>query len=282
MARILSMFKLLVCLSFLTLAAVLAAQTPAPSAASLPSESTVIDGVLVPVPSAVFVTLDKFAHANWRAVQRSELAHWRPHGNQPEIALLLGAVIAEGFIAVEAEDLDEVKSIGRAVLVLTRGLGVEQAALRRSRSIVEHAERGDWPAVRKEWDGLVPDVERGMKELKSEQLAQFVSLGGWLRGAQALSTLVSQEYSRENAALLQQLGLLDHFDKQLAAIRGDNGTKSVVIRMGDGLRRMRALLPSDGGPVPEQNVPTIASTASELLKSLASKSRAKSQAALVK
>jgi hypothetical protein len=273
MARILAMPKLLVCLPFLTLAALLAAQTPAPSAAQLPAESTVIDGVLVPVPSAVFVTLDKFAHSNWRAVQRPELARWKPHGDQTEIALLLGAVIAEGFIAVEAEDLAEVKSVGQAVLTLTRGLGVERAALRRSRSIIEHAERGDWAAVRKEWDGLIPDVERGMKELKSEQLAQFVSLGGWLRGAQALSMLVSQDYSRENAAFLQQRGLIDHFDKQLEAMRGDTGTKSVVIRMRDGLRRMRALLASDDSSIPKQKVEEIASIASDLLKDIASKSR---------
>lgn len=265
--------KLLVCLPFLTLAALLTAQTPAPVAPSLPSESTVIDSVLVPVPSAVFVTLDKFAHSNWRAVQRPELAHWKPHGNQTEIALLLGAVIAEGFIAVEAEDVPEVKSIGHAVLDLTRGLGVERAALRRSRSIIEHAERGDWPAVRKEWDGLIPDVERGMKELKSEQLAQFVSLGGWLRGAQALSTLVSQDYSRENASLLQQRGLIDHFDKQLGAMRGDPGTKPIVVRMREGLRRVRALLASDDSAIPKQRVEEIAIVARDLLKDIASKSR---------
>lgn len=264
--------RFLICIPFLALAALLTAQTPAPTAPLLPSESTVIDGVLVPVPKAVFATLDKFAHSNWRPVQRPELAQWKPHGNQTEIALLLGAVIAEGFIAVEAEDLAEVKSVGQAVRTLTRGLGVERAALRRSRSIVEHAERGDWPAVRKEWDGLIPDVERGMKELKSEQLAQFVSLGGWLRGAQALSMLVSQDYSRESAALLQQRGLLDHFDKQLEAIR-DAETKPIVVRMREGLRKVQALLASDDGSIPKQKVPEIASVANELLKSLASKSR---------
>lgn len=265
--------KLLVFLPFLTLATLLPAQTPAPIAPQLPSESTVIDGVLVPVPSAVFVTLDKFAHSNWRAVQRPELARWKPHGNQTEIALLLGAVIAEGFIAVEAEDLEEIKSVGRAVLVLTRGLGVEQAALRRSRSIIEHAERGDWPAVRKEWDGLVPDVERGMKELKSEQLAQFVSLGGWLRGAQALSTLVLQDYSTENAALLQQPALLDHFDKQLTALHGEMRTKPIVVTMRDGIARFRTVFPTDNGPIRKQTVEEIARVAEGLLKSLRSKAR---------
>jgi hypothetical protein len=99
-----------------------------------------------------------------------------------------------------------------------------------------------------------------------------VSLGGWLRGAQALSILVSQDYSPENAALLQQRGLIDHFDKQLEAMLGDTGTKSVVIRMRDGLRRMRTLLASGDGSIPKEKVPEIAGIASELLKSLASKS----------
>jgi hypothetical protein len=263
--------KLLICIPFVVLAALVTAQTPAPTAAQLPSESTVLDDVLVPVPSAVFVTLDKFAHSNWRAVQRPELARWKPHGNQTEIAFLLGAVIAEGFIAVEAEDLDEVKSIGRAVLVLTRGLGVEQAALRRSRSIIEHAERGDWAAVRKEWDGLIPDVERGMKELKSEQLAQFVSLGGWLRGAQALSMLVLQNYSGENAALLRQPALLDHFQKQLAAMPSDMRNKTILVRMRAGIQRIQTLLASDDGPIRKQTVGKIANAAEELLKGLSSK-----------
>jgi hypothetical protein len=264
--------KLLICLPFLTLATLLAAQTPPPIAVPpLPSQSTAIDDVIVPVPSEIFTTLDKFTHSNWRAVQRPELTRLKPHGDQTEISLLLGAVIAEGFVAVEAEDTAEVKSVGRAVLALTRGLGVERAALRRSRSIIEHAERGDWPAVRKEWDGVLPDVERGMKELRSEQLAQLVSLGGWLRGIQVLSTLVLQNYSPENAALLRQPALLDHFEKQLATVNGGMRNKPVLSSMRDGIREIRRVLASNDGPIPRQAVKEIASVAEELLKRLGSK-----------
>jgi hypothetical protein len=264
--------KFLISIPFVTLAALLVAQTPPPTGVqSLPSQSTTIDDVLVPVPSEIFATLDKFAHSNWRAVQRPELAQWKPHGDQAAIALLLGAVIAEGFVAVEAEDAAEVKSVGRAVLALARGLGVERTALRRSRSIIEHAERGDWPAVRKEWDGVLPDVERAMKELKSEQLAQLVSLGGWLRGTQILSALVLQNYSRENAALLRQPALLDHFEKQFATMRAEMRTKPIPVKMGQGIQRIRTLLASDDGPIRKQMVEEIANVAEELLKSLSSK-----------
>jgi len=148
--------------AFATLISLLVAQTPPNTGVrQFPPQSTAIKGVLVPVPREIFDTLDKFANSNWRAVQRPKLAQQRPHSDQAETALLLGAVMAEGFTAVEAEDAGEVKSVGRAVLKLARGLGVEKAALRRSRSIVEHAERGDWAGVRKEWDGVLPDVQRG-------------------------------------------------------------------------------------------------------------------------
>ncbi|MDB6147452.1 MAG: hypothetical protein JWO45_1116, partial [Spartobacteria bacterium] len=175
------MMKLLMYVSpFAFIGSFVFAQTaPNTGVGQLPAQSTAIKGVLVPVPKEIFGTLDKFAHSNWRAVQRPELTQSKTPSNQAETALMLGVVIAEGFIAVEAEDAAEVKNVGRAVLKLARALGVEQAALRRSRSIVEHAEAGDWTGVRKEWDGVLPDVQRGMNELKSEQLAQLVSLGGW-------------------------------------------------------------------------------------------------------
>ena len=192
------MFKISIyILALATLTCLLVAQSPPNTGVKqLPPQSTAIEDVLVPVPREIFATLDKFAHSNWRAVQRPELAQWRPHGDQTEIALLLGVVIAEGFIAVEATDAAEVKSVGRAVLTLARGLGVERAALKRSRSIVEHAEKSDWPAVRKEWDGVLPDVQQGMNELESEPLAQLVSLGGWLRHGSPYGTGVAELFPR--------------------------------------------------------------------------------------
>jgi hypothetical protein len=267
------MSKLLLCFFCLILAARLGAQTPTPTAVpSLSTQSTAIKDVPVPIPREIFATLDKFAHSNWRAVQRPELAHWKPRGNQSEIAFLLGAVIAEGFLAVEAEDTVEVKEIGQAVLKLARGLGVERAALRRSRSIVEHAEKGDWSAVRGEWDGVPPDVEQGMKDLRSEQLAQIVSLGGWLRGTQMLGGLILQDYSTEKAEILRQPALLDHFDRTLMAMPRDLKNQPLFARMRDGIQKVRTLLSSNQGSIPRETVEQIVGVAESSLKDLSSKS----------
>ena len=263
------MANVLICIFIAILALSLGAQTQSPvPAVPLPSQATTIDEVVVPIPSEIFATLDKFPDSNWRVIRRRELTRLKPHGDQAEIALLLGVVIAEGFVAVKAEDTAEVKSVGRTVLALARSLGVGQAALRRSSSIIEHAEQGDWPAVRKEWDRVLPDVERGMRDLKSERLAQLVSLGGWLRGTQVLSKLVLQNYSPENAALLRQRALLDHFEKQLMTMNSGMQKKTLLYEMRAGIEKIRALVAFSDEPIPKETVKEIAGLAEDLLKGL--------------
>ncbi|MEY2536319.1 MAG: hypothetical protein QOG67_59 [Verrucomicrobiota bacterium] len=245
---------------------VFAQTAPDTGVGQLPAQSTAIKGVLVPVPKEIFGTLDKFAHSNWRAVQRPELTQWKTPSNQAETALMLGVVIAEGFIAVEAEDAAEVKNVGRSVLKLARALGVEEAALRRSRSIVEHAEAGDWTGVRKEWDGVLPDVQQGMNELKSEQLAQLVSLGGWLRGTEALTTLILQNYSVEHAELLRQPALLNHFEQRLADMSDDIKTNPIIVRVRDGTQKIRPLIAPEHVPISQNDVREIFLISEAILK----------------
>lgn len=264
MNRILTFILALEALSF-----PLAAQPSAQKEArELPPQAAIVRGVLLPVPREIFQTLDRFAHSNWRAVQRPELAHWRPPGDQAQDALLLGAVVAEGFIAVEAEDTAETKNLGRAVLKQARALGVERAALRRSRSIIDHAESGDWPGVRKEWDRVLPDVQRGMNELRSDQLAQLVSLGGWLRGMEVLAVLVSQDYSEEDARLLRQPVLFDYFEKQLAEMNVGLRTDPIVVKMNEGIRKVRRVLGSGDAPISQKKATEISGVLAELVKSL--------------
>jgi hypothetical protein len=224
-----------------------------------------VHGIAVPVPKEIFRSLDQFRDANWRAVKRPEVARWKSRGDQAQIATLLGVVIAEGFIAVEAEDSTEVKDLGRAVLALARGLGVEQRALRRSRSIMEFADKNEWAAARQEWDGVLSDIESGMIELKSTHLAQLVSIGGWLRGTEALSALVLQKYSSEGSALIRQPVLVDYLEKQLLAMSSDSQGRPIVAKLLDGLRRIRTLAESENGPLPEETVRKVHGICKELV-----------------
>ena len=264
------MDRLLIFIFFglVTLASAHAADSSPNEPRDLPPQAAIVRGVLVPVPREIFLTLDRFADSNWLAVQRPELADRRPPGTQAQNALLLGALIAEGFVAVEARDLAETKSIGRSLRTLARGLGIERAVLRRSRSIIDHAESGDWTAVRREWDEVLPDVQNGMDRIRSEPLAHLVSLGGWLRGTEALTALLRQRYSEADARLLRQPVLLDYFEKQLANMSGSLQGDPAVARMANGLRQMRRALPAREGKISRKKVQEISESSAGLMKTL--------------
>jgi hypothetical protein len=213
----------------------LSAQRPAKQIdlSQFPAET--VDNVVVPVPSEVFTVLDKLGNPNWRA-ELGPARSYPPTGKRAQDALLLGTVIADGFLAVEAEDSERVKEIGRNVLTLAEAINVRKSVVARSNSIIEKSDARDWNAVRREFDGALQDVNQAMVELNDEQLAQLVSLGGWLRGTQVLTSITQEKYSRDRAELLYQPLLVDYFNKQLermsARLRRDQLVGEVRLALG--------------------------------------------------
>jgi hypothetical protein len=241
------------------------AQTPFEQSRPLPSQAKQVHGLAVPVPKEIFRSLDQFRDANWPAVKRPEVARWKSQGDQAQIATLLGIAIAEGFIAMEAKDSTEVENLGKNVLSLAGGLGIRDRALRRSRSIIELAEKNEWSEARKEWDGVLSDLETGMIEIKSAHLAQLVSLGGWLRGTEALSALVLQNYSAERANLIRQPELINYLEEQLHAMSSDIRARPVVVKLLDGIRTIRSLVESQNGSLSEETVRKVHGVCAELV-----------------
>ena len=263
------------CLALTAFAATALAETPARiDVSKLPQQTRMIDDVVVPVPSEIFGVLDKLGRPNWSAVQREEASSSKPIGDSAQVALLLGTVIAEGFIAVEAEDAVEVKKIGNAVLTLAQAIGVRKAVLKRSNSIIRYADKKDWGAVRKELDGALSDVKAAMLELKSEQLSQLVSLGGWLRGTEALTAVVSKTYTKDGAELLHQPLLLDTFEKQIVNMDPKIKANPVVAKVQKGLLEIRPLVGvNDGANISEKTVNEIGAIAAGIVKTITTKAK---------
>src|SRR6266705_576171 len=75
-----------------------------------------VEDVVVPLPNEVFGALNKLGSVNWKEYVRTNKGS--NFTERPRIALLLGTVIADGFIAVQAEDAPAVKEIGQRVQTL--------------------------------------------------------------------------------------------------------------------------------------------------------------------
>lgn len=235
----------------------------------LPGQATLVDNVVVPVPSEVFTVLDKLGSPNWHEVLRSPKL--TPATERAQTALLLGTVIAEGFVAVEAQEGEEVKKIGRGVLKLSAAIGVQKSVIARSNAIIEGADKKEWARVRTELDGAQQEVKRAMTELKDDQLAQLVSLGGWLRGTEALTAVVKKNYSKDGAELLHQPTLLEFFDRRLKGLDKKLQSIEVVGKIQKRLPEIRALIGEGTKDIPLKAVEEINEITGDLVKTINSK-----------
>lgn len=229
-------------------------------------QATLVDDVVVPVPSEIFGVLDKLGSPNWHEVLYSGTA--ATGRERPQQALLLGTVIAEGFIAVEAQDSNEVKKIGRTVLRLAQAIGVRESVTARSKAIVDAAEKKAWDTVRKELDKALYDVKAAMTELGDDELAQLVSLGGWLRGTEALTRLVSKNYSKDAAELLYQPVLLEYFQSRIAAMDADLKKVPLVEKIERRLGELAPLIHAASGEVPKKTVEDVHAITAELVEAV--------------
>lgn len=229
-----------------------------------------VQKVVVPVPSEVFAVLDKLGSPNWRGQLRKSLG--KNTGNRAQVALLLGTVIAEGFIAVEAEDSERVKQIGREVLVLAEAINVRKAVIARSKSITELAEARKWNEVRTEFDGALQDVSSAMKELGDDNLAQLVSLGGWTRGTEVLTAIVGDSFSTDGAELLHQPELLAYFSETLTGMKATRlGQDELVVRLRKMLDAIKPLIgKGDGTKITASNVKRINQLTSDTVAAITS------------
>src|SRR6188472_4579482 len=218
--------------------AVCANAAQAPQQINISQLSTKVEDVVVPLPNEIFGALNKLGAVNWRAHVRSDKG---PNFTErPRIALLLGAVIADGFIAVQAEDAETVKDIGQRVTSLAKGIGVGNWSTPHAKAIVEAADKRNWNNVRRELDRTQNSVQQAMNEVHDEKLSQLVSLGGWLRGTEVLTSVVKQHFSNDGAELLHQPDLLTYFQTRLQAMSEFN--LPIVHQIQDALVEVKPLI----------------------------------------
>lgn len=226
-----------------------------------------VDDVVVPVPSEIFNVLDKLGSPNWKGEMRGSLGE--NTGDRAQVAMLLGTVIAEGFVAVEAEDSQKVKDIGQEVLTLADAINVRKAVISRSKSIMDKADAKNWRAVREELDGALQDVRSAMEELGDDDLAQLVSIGGWIRGTEVLTSIVSKNYTPDGAELLNQPELINYFSRRIDGMKSSRLKKEeLVARTRKLLRDIRPLITKGG--IPAANVQKINKMTSEMVGAITS------------
>src|ERR1700757_1658017 len=229
--------------------------SPTPAASPLTEAeqkaAVAIDSLTVPTPGEFFKAIDKTGKPNWVSQFRPPT----PIGgvNRAQMALNLGTLIADGYIAVEAHDGQQVKNVGKDVLALAKKLSVSQSVLARGQSITQFAENNAWDQLNEELEATQNEVKKAMEENRDTDLITLVSIGGWIRGTQVVTGLLVQNYNPEDAKLLRQPALVGYLRAKLdqlpQRIRQDKLVQNVSRDL-DGIQKMVSFpadhVPSEG------------------------------------
>src|SRR6266446_3645313 len=177
------------------------------------------DLITIPTPGELFAALGKTGKTNWSGQYRGPIPV--TYSNRAQIALNLGGLIADGFIAVEAKDGQQVKNIGSDIIKLAKALGVSEKLLGRGSSINEFAENNEWDTLQEELEATQNEVKASMQSHRDQDLVILVSLGGWIRGAQVVSGVVAKNYDEKLGQVLRQPELLRFIRSKIGQISPD-------------------------------------------------------------
>ena len=172
-----------------------------------------LDAISIPSPGELFAALEKPGKPNWVGQMRGPVG--MNYKNRAQIALNLGSLIADGFIAVEAKDSQQVKNIGTDIIKMAKALGVSENVLSRGNSINEFAENDEWDALQEELEATQNEVKSSMQTHRDQDLIILVSVGGWIRGTQVVSASVLQNYDERAAKVLRQPGLVNFIQAKM-------------------------------------------------------------------
>src|SRR3954469_1891444 len=236
-------------IAFLLSCCALIGAEPARLPADQMAKAIRIDAISIPTPGELFAALEKPGKPNWVGQMRGPVG--TNYKNRAQIALNLGGLIADGFIAVEAQDSQQVKNIGADIIKLAKALGVNENVLSRGNSISEFAENNEWDALQEELESTQNEVKASMQSHSDQDLVILVSLGGWIRGTQVVTSAIVQNYNEQSAKVLRQPALVHFMQSKINEMSPELRDEPLVKNVSNELGKIEKLVSSPPGKTPD-------------------------------
>ena len=221
-----------------------------------------VNAYTAPSIARIFQQLDKLSPLSFEQLRRplpESLGRSRE-----EKALIFGELIADGFLVVEAQRKNVVDDFGRVLLREARAFGVAERVTRHSASLTESGRGGDWAGVRQELIATQQDVEQALIELRDQNIAHLISLGGWLRGLELSSGAVAANFSPSRAKVLAEPELVDYFGAELKTLPPSLAHEPLFEKIRGGVGAIQAKLNQSSGELTLADVQAIHSQAADL------------------
>jgi len=232
-----------------------------------------MDALTIPTPGEFFVAMDKHGQPNWTQLFKPQTP--ASTASREQMALMLGVLVADGYIAVEAQDGQGVKNTGKDIINLAKKLNVSQSILGRGNSINDFASNNDWSALREELEATQNEVKLAMAEQKDQDLVILVSLGAWIRGTDVAAMFIAGAYSPELAELIRQPAIVGYLLEEISKLPEKIRADPLLVQLTAGLNSIRQLVATDE-PLSPESVRTLAETTGSMVRAISEETKQES------
>lgn len=214
-------------------------------------EELAVNEFTAPSISKLFDTLQFLMPLPIAEVERKMPA--RMAQDRADLAIELGFLIADGFLVVQAEQLDKIEDLAKDLTRYGKALGAGDRVNRHAASLLDSAKNKDVAQLKKELTATQHDVEAELVSLKDADLAHLISLGGWIRALEVSTVAVDKQFSTERARRVLREDIADYYTESVAGLEPRISERPNYLAMRDLLAGLRTEMVLEEGkqPTPE-------------------------------
>lgn len=173
--------------------------------------------------------------------------------DRADLAMELGFLIADGFLIVQAEQLEKVEGLATDLTRYGKALGAGDRVNRHAAGLLESAKNKDVKQLKKELASTQHDVELELVSLRDADLALLISLGGWIRALEVSTVAVDNQFTVERAQKVMREDIADYYAECVTGLEPKISERPNYLAMRDLLAGLRTemTLPDGGEPTAE-------------------------------
>ncbi len=173
--------------------------------------------------------------------------------DRADLAIELGFLIADGFLIVQAEQLDKVQDLANDLTRYGKALGAGDRVNRHAAGLLESAKDKNVVELKKELAATQHDVEVELVSLRDADLAHLISLGGWIRALEVSTVAVDNQFTVERARKVMREDIADYYAESVTGLEPKISERPNYLAMRDLLAGLRTemTVPDGEEPKPE-------------------------------
>ena len=213
-------------------------------------EELAVNEFTAPSISKLFDTLQFLMPLPIAEVERKMPA--RMAQDRADLAIELGFLIADGFLVVQAEQLDRIEELAKDLTRYGKALGAGDRVNRHAAGLLESAKNKDVTQLKKELTSTQRDVEAELVSLRDADLAHLISLGGWIRALEVSTVAVDKQFSPERARKVMREDIADYYTESVAGLEPRISERPNYLAMRDLLAGLRTEMVLEEGKEPTE------------------------------